>query len=300
MDSISRISVFAEVVEQGSFIGAGRSLGLSGPAVSKQIQNLEAELGVQLLVRTTRQVSTTEEGQRYYERVAKVLADLDEAEAEVQESNACPAGKIKVNVPMSFGIKYLAQPIAEFARRYPQVEMEVDYSDRWVDVIGDGYDLVIRIAALRDSGLIARKLGSCPILLCASPEFIDRFYLPETPQQLAGLPAVVYTQHAQSEEWRYRKVAADTTGSIKLQRVFAANSGEQQVAACRAGVGIALLPIFLIAEELEAGTLVHLLPEFETVPVRNVYGMYAPNRFLPTRVRLLLDWLVECSQEYSW
>ena len=300
MDSVSRISIFAEVVEQGSFVGAGKQLGMTGPAVSKQIQNLESELGVKLLTRTTRHVSTTEEGQRYYERVAKVLADLDEARSEVQESKECPAGKLKLNAPMSFGIKYLSGPIAEFARRYPQVQMDVDFNDRWVDVVGDGYDLVIRIAALQDSGLIARKLGSCPILLCASPEFVEKYGVPETPNQLAGIPSVVYTRHSQNEEWRYRHRADGSTGSIRLERAFAANSGEQQLQACLAGVGLASLPIFLVAEQLDQGKLIQLLPDYETTPQRNIYAMYAPNRFLPTRVRLLLDWLSECSKDYAW
>ena len=300
MGSISRISVFVEVVAQGSFVGAGKVLGLSGPAVSKQIQKLENELGVKLLKRTTRHVSTTVEGQRYYERVSKVIADLDEAQNEIQESREVASGHLKLNVPTSFGITHLTNPIAEFARKHPHVTLDVDYSDRWVDVVGDGYDLVVRIAALEDSGLIARRIGSCPILLCASPEFLAEYGMPNQPEDLPSLPAIVYTQHGLVEEWRYAKESQQMARSIRLNRVFAANSGEQQVAACLAGVGIALLPIFLVSEHIKQGTLVQLLPEYETVPQRHIYLMYPPNKFLPTRLRLLIDWLTECSHDYPW
>ncbi len=300
MDHIGRISVFLEVVKYSSFIGAGRALGMSGPAVSKQIQALEAELGVKLLLRTTRHVSTTDEGAQYYERTQKALADIQAAAQEIQESRECPSGRLKINAPMSFGVQYLSSPLAEFARRYPDVDLEVDFSDRWVDVVNEGYDLVVRIGHLQDSGLIARKLGECPLILCAAPKFALRYPQVSHPQDLLTVPAVVYSRHGQMEEWKYQHHKSHEQGSVRLNRVFASNSGEQERAAILAGVGVGVLPIFLVADQLANGELIQLLPEYRTVPERQIYALYPPNKFLATRVRLLLDWLVECGASYPW
>ena len=300
MEHISRVAVFIEVVKQGSFVGAGRALGLSGPAVSKQIQSLEAKLGVKLLNRTTRHVGTTEEGAVYFERASKVLADLAEAEQQVQESKECPTGKLKLNAPMSFGIKYLCDPLSQFALRYPDVELDVDFDDRWVDVVGEGYDLVVRVGSLGDSSLVARQLGSCPIILCASPGFLKRHGTPSSPDDISELPAVVYSQHGKVEDWNYRDGSSGDTGSVRLNRTMSTNAGELELAACVEGVGIALLPIFLATEHLESGELVQLLPGYTTVPERGIYALYPQNRFLATRVRLLLDFLLECSESYPW
>jgi DNA-binding transcriptional LysR family regulator len=300
MDHISRVKVFVEVVKQASFVGAGRELGLSGPAISKQIQALEASLGVKLLNRTTRHVSTTDEGAMYFERADKTLADLSEVEQQIQESRQCPTGRLKINAPMSFGNKFLAEPIAKFAKQYPDVELDVNFSDHWVDIVGEGYDLVIRIGVLSDSNLVARQLGTCPILPCATPAFINEHGWPQNPSEIIDLPAIVYSQHGQSEDWQYQNREDRTQGSVRLNRVMAASSGEVQLAACLQGVGLALMPIFLVAEALGTGALKQLLPDFETIPERGIYAMYPQNRFLATRVRLFLDWLLECSVDYPW
>jgi DNA-binding transcriptional LysR family regulator len=182
MSQLSKVAAFIEVAKHESFAAAARSLGLTGPAVSKQVQALEEQLGVKLLYRTTRKVSLTEEGALYFERARKALEDLDEAEQQIQELKACPTGKLKINAPSSFGNQYLAKPITEFAKLYPDVELDVDFDDRWVDVIGEGYDVVIRIDALEDSSLIARKLASCPIALCASPNLLKSKGHPKHPR----------------------------------------------------------------------------------------------------------------------
>ena len=141
MDHISRVGIFLEVVKHESFAGAARALGLTGPAISKQVQSLENQLGVKLLSRTTRQVALTEEGAIYYDKARKALEDLNEAEQQIQELKACPTGKLKVNAPMSFGTQFLTRPIAAFAEQYPEVELEIDFNDRWADVVGEGFDV---------------------------------------------------------------------------------------------------------------------------------------------------------------
>lgn len=299
MDHISRIGVFLKVVEHQSFAGAARALGMTGPAISKQVQSLEQQLNVKLLNRTTRHVALTEEGAVYYDRARKALEDLSEAEKQIQELKACPTGKLKVNAPMSFGVQYLTQAIAAFAQQYPDVELEIDFNDRWVDVVGEGYDVVIRIGALEDSSLIARKLAPCPILLCAGKKLIEARGLPETVEHLSEYPGIVYNKHSQKEEWRYRNQNNEIS-SQKINRNFAANTAEMQLEACLSGIGVAVLPAFAATKHLASGELVQLFPEFQTHPERGIYAMYPQNRYLSTRTRLFIDWLSDASKGFSW
>jgi DNA-binding transcriptional LysR family regulator len=299
MGHISRVGVFLQVVKYESFTGAARALGMTGPAISKQVQSLEEKLGVKLLNRTTRHVSLTEEGAIYFDRARKALEDLDEAEQQIQELRACPTGKLKVNAPMSFGTQYLTRPIARFAEQYPDVELEIDFSDRWVDVSAEGYDVVVRIASLQDSNLIARKLAPCPIVLCASKKLIEKQGLPDSIAVLSDYPAVVYKLHAQKEVWRYKN-ENDDVRSQTLKRNFAANTAEMQLEACLQGLGIALLPIFSAHPHIASGALVEVFPEFQTYPERGIYAMYPQNRYLSTRTRLFIDWLSDASAEFAW
>ncbi len=299
MDHISRVGVFIEVAKHESFAGAARALGMTGPAISKQVQSLEDRLGVKLFNRTTRHVSLTEEGAIYFARARVALEDLKEAEQQIQDTKASPTGKLKVNAPMSFGAQFLTKPIAQFAEKYPDVELEVDFSDRWVDVLGEGYDVVIRIANLEDSTLIARKLASCPIVLCAAKTLVDKRGYPASVSALLDYPAVVYNRHEQKEQWMY----LDDNNKKQVQtlnRTFAGNTAEMQLAACLQGIGVALLPIFTAHDYLESGELIELFPQYKTYPERGIYAMYPQNRYLSTRTRLFIDWLSEASNHYAW
>lgn len=298
MDHISRVNFFLEVAKHQSFAGAARTLGVTGPALSKQIKTLEEQLGVRLLNRTTRQVSLTEEGALYNEKASKALADLREAEQQIHELKSCPTGKLKVSIPMSFGIKYLTQSIANFARDYPDVEMEVDFDDRVTDVIGEGYDVVVRIGVLPDSTLIARKLASCPVILCASPGYLATYGLPKSPSQLANYPAIIYSKHGDIREWRYKSLKG--TGSINLNKNFAANNAEMMLEACLQGLGLAVMPIFSVAEHISSGKLIHMLPDYTTFPTNEIYALFPQNRHLSTRVRLFVDCLSECGRNLPW
>ena len=299
MDHISRIGIFLEVAKYASFAEAARTLGLTGPAISKQVQSLEDRLGVKLLSRTTRHVALTEEGALFYEKARKALEDLNEAEQQIQELKACPTGKLKVNAPMSFGTHFLTQPIAAFAEQYPEVEIEVDFNDRWVDVVAEGFDVVIRIGSLEDSTLIARKLAPCPIILCAGKKLIEKYGLPQSVASLCDYPGIVYTQHNQKEEWRYMNQENEVFSQI-LNRNFAANTAEMQLQACLQGLGVALLPIFSVDCHLRSGELIALFPEYKTYPERGIYAMYPQNRYLSTRTRLFIDWLSDYSRDFSW
>jgi DNA-binding transcriptional LysR family regulator len=299
MDHISRVGIFLEVVKNESFAGAARSLGLTGPAISKQVQSLEGQLGVKLLSRTTRHVGLTEEGAIYFEKARQALADLSEAERQIQELRACPTGKLKVNAPMSFGTQFLTRPIAAFAEQYPEVELEIEFNDSWADVVGEGFDVVVRIGSLQDSTLIARKLARCPIILCAGKKLIEEYGLPDSVEQLSHYPGIVYNMHTQKEEWRY---CGDNNviGTQTLNRNFAANTAEMQLEACLRGLGIALLPAFSVDAYLKSGELVSLFPAYPTYPESGIYAMYPQNRYLSTRTRLFIDWLSKASEDFSW
>jgi len=299
MNHISRISVFIQVVKHTSFVGAARALGMTGPAISKQVKALEDQLGVKLLTRTTRHVALTEEGAIYFDRARKALEDLSEAEQHIQELKAVPAGKLKISAPTSFGNQFLTKPIATFAARYPDVELDVDFSDRRVDVIREGYDLVVRVGVLEDSTLIASKLASCPLVLCASQTLIEQYGPLTSAEQLPRYPGLVYNQHSQKEEWRFQKANGEIQTQT-LNRNFAANTADMQLEACLTGVGIALLPIFTVYPYLESGELIKILPEYKTYPESGIYVLYPQNRYLATRTRLFIDSLKAASKNFSW
>ncbi len=299
MDHISRVGIFLEVAKYESFAGAARALGLTGPAISKQVQSLEEQLGAKLLNRTTRHVSLTEGGAIYFEKARKALDDLNEAEQQIHELKVCPTGKLKVNAPMSFGTQFLARPIATFAERYPEVELEINFNDRLVDVAAEGFDVVIRIGSLEDSSLIARKLAPCPIILCAGKKLIEKYGLPESVEQLSDYPGIVYTKHAQKEVWRFQKNDGEIL-SQTLNRNFSANTAEMLLEACLQGLGVTLLPIFSADSYLRSGELVALFPEYTSYPETNIYAMYPQNSYLSTRTRLFIDWLKDSSKSFTW
>lgn len=299
MDHISRVGIFLEVAKCESFTGAARALGLTGPAISKQVQVLEEQLEVKLLNRTTRNVSLTEEGAIYFRKARKALDDLNEAEQQIHELKVRPTGKLKVNAPMSFGTQFLAHPIATFAEQYPEVELEVDFNDRLVDVAAEGFDVVIRIGTLEDSSLVARKLAPCPIILCAGKKLIEKYGLPESVEQISDYPGIIYTKHAQKEVWRFQKNDGETL-SQTLNRNFSANTAEMQLAACLQGLGVALLPIFSADAYLRSGELIALFPEYESYPETNIYAIYPQNSYLSTRTRLFIDWLKDSSGNFNW
>jgi DNA-binding transcriptional LysR family regulator len=287
MDSLSRIPIFLEVARQQSFVGAARDLGLTPSAVSKQVQNLEEELGAKLLNRTTRRVSLTEEGALFYERASRALDDLVEAREALNELKSTPRGGLRVSVPAAL-CRQLKTPIAAFAARYPEVQMDVQFDDRLIDLTEDGFDVVLRIGALPDSSLVARRLAPCPVYPCCSPSYLARHGTPGNPEELARHPVVAYTRNRGVHEWRYQ--APDgTQGVVALRGGFKCDSAEMMIESACHGLGIIIMPWFFVREELEAGRLVRVLPEYRTMPERNLHAVFPPNRFLSTRLRLFVD-----------
>ena len=299
MAALDRISLFLEMAQQSSFTKAARKLGLSGAAVSKQIQALEDEFGVRLLRRTTRHVSLTEEGAVYFERARLALDELNAAAAELQDLRETPRGELRINAPMSFGHMHLLPVISGFARRFPEICLNIVFEDKRVDVLADGYDVVIRIGVLEDSTLIVRHLGECPILLVASPAYVAEAGELSRPEDLKDHRIISFEVNGGSAEWRYRG-PDERTGVFRGTGNFRANTAELMLQAALEGVGIALLPIFSIDSYLKTGQLVEVLPDYRTHPTPGVFALMPPTRYRAAKVRLFSDWLQQSCQAMQW
>jgi len=287
---MNRIEIFLEVASQQSFAGAAKALGITGPAASKQVMALEDELGVKLLHRTTRMVSLTDEGALYYERAKQAMDELKDAAEQLREMKTSPKGTLKINAPISFGQAHLLPVLSGFAKKYPDVIMEVVLDDRMVDVVADGYDIVIRVGALNDSSLTSKILGDCPIHVVASPAYLRQYGTPKTPAELKGHRLITYSLQGNTTEWRYRDKQGKT-GTMRAEGIFRANNADMMLQAALDGIGIAILPMFVVAMHLQAKQLVKLLPDYETYPERQITALMPPSRHRLTKVKLLLDYI---------
>ncbi|WP_417320933.1 LysR family transcriptional regulator [Emcibacter sp.] len=293
MDHLSRIGIFIEVARQESFAGAARTLGITSSAVSKQVRNLEHELKAKLLNRTTRRVSLTEEGALFYERATRALEDIQEAKEQLNELKTTPHGRLKINVPMAFGNSYLKGPIAQFARHYPEVILDVTFDDRLINIAEEDYDVVIRIGVLEDSSLIARKLAFCPMVVCASPEYLERNGTPQMPEDLARHNVVAYTRNKGAHEWSYKGPDGQKS-VIGLKSSFQADNAAMMIEAACEGIGILITPAFYLCDKISNGELVPLLEIYESWPARNLYAIFQSNHYLSTRLRLFVDHIAAC------
>ena len=291
MDYLSRIGIFLEVAKYESFAGAARELGITSSAVSKQIQNLEHELKVKLFNRTTRNVALTEEGALFFDRTRHALDDIEEAKEQLNELTAKPRGSVKISVPAAFGQSHLKTPLAQFAKLYPEVLLDVSFDDRIINIAEEGFDLVIRIGALQDSSMIARKLIDAPICVCASPEYLEIHGEPKTPEDLNNHYVVAYTRNKGTHQWRYRDNKTGYEGIVTLNSRLKADNADMMLETSLQGLGIVIMPIFYLKKYLDSGELVQVMNGYQTWPQRNVYALFQPNRYLSTRIRLLIEHL---------
>jgi DNA-binding transcriptional LysR family regulator len=299
MDHLSRVGIFIAVAKNKSFAGAARDLGITSSAVSKQIQNLEHELQVKLLNRTTRTVTVTEEGAVFFERSARALEDLQEAEDQIFELKSNPRGSLKVSLPLSLGVKYFGRVVASFAKQYPDVELNVSLDERFVDIVGEGFDIALRIGTLKDTSLIARRLAACPIVICASSTYLGKHGMPQNPDDLKNHNVLAYTRNTGGHEWRY-KTPEGKKGRVNLSGTFRGDSGDILCDAAIEGLGIAILPIFYVSDYLKKGVMHQILPEFVTRPERSINAVFQPNRYLSTRLRLFVDHLTMACKQLPW
>nr|WP_232230290.1 LysR family transcriptional regulator [Halomonas sp. 1513] len=283
------MQIFRAVVEAGSFAGGARKLGLSNAMVSKQISRLEALLGVRLLMRTTRRLQLTVEGERYLQGAARLLDELGELEAELGEQRGEVRGRLRLSAPLDFGVRELMPALQAFEQAHPGVELEVVLEDRRVDPLAEDFDLVVRIGALEDSSLIARPLMAMPVHLYGAPSYFERYGVPQHPRELShhrclhyslqrGGPGWVFQVDGQSERVRYRPV-------------LTCNNGRALVEAAARGMGLAMKPAFLGEPEVRRGRLVRVLEAFAPPPLE-VYLLYAERELMPARLRVLIDTLL--------
>ncbi len=297
MDRFEEMRAFAAVVDAGSFVRAADALELSKTAVSRLVGDLEARLGVRLLHRTTRKLSLTSEGEVFHARCKELLADVDEAEAEVTARADQAAGLVRVNVPVSFGLLQLAPLWPAFMARHPQVTLDVTLADRIVDLVEEGFDLAVRIARLPASTLVSRQLTSTRLVLCASPEYLRREGSPAHPSELARRVVFAYTLLATGEQWSFEGPAGAVT--VKISPRLRSNSGDTCTAAALQHQGLVLQPSFLIGEHLRSGALVEVLPQYRSMEL-GVYAVYASRKHTPPKVRVLIDFLVEAFRLRAW
>ena len=290
MDRFNSMSIFVEVVEQDGFTSAAEKLNVSRAQVSKSIMQLEAHLGARLLNRTTRRISLTDIGRLYYERCKNVLQEVEEIEGLAKEQTGKPHGTLTISAPTSFSLLHLKEIIPQFLKQYPQVQISLNLADRFVDVIAEGYDVVIRIAKLGDSSLISRKIAPCKRIFCASPDYLSAQGIPHVPQDLAIHACLIYSNELKPDNW----ILHGTHGieAVKVNGPLCSNNGDMLKAAAVAGHGIALLPTFIVGPEIKAGRLVQVLADY-CPPDITINAVLPSKRYMSAKVRAFVDFLVD-------
>jgi DNA-binding transcriptional LysR family regulator len=291
MDKFEDIQAFIAVVDAGSFTAAAERLGSAKSAVSRRVSALEERLGVQLLHRTTRVQSLTQTGRSFYEHGTRILADLEEAEAAVQQEHGELRGTLRLALPLSFGVRHMCGPIASFSKQHPKVHFDLDLNDRRVDLIEDNFDLALRIGRLSDSSLIARRLFDVRAVVCASPNYLNLHGTPQTPDDLRDHQCLVYSNLADPNKWGFEDRDGNK-GTVKVSRVMTASSGDFLANAAAHGMGVVIQPTFIASQAIRSGKLVPVLTDYSW-PISPAYAVYPPTRHLSYRVRAFIDFLAE-------
>ena len=282
--------VFVRVAEQSSFTRAAESLGLRKTSVSGILQALEAALGARLLHRTTRRVHMTQDGQAYYERCKDVLADVEELDGMFQRSEHALRGRLRVDMPGAMARKHVLTRLPEFLTAHPLLELEWSSTDRYVDVIREGFDCVVRVGSLGDSRLVARSLGAYQVVNCASPEYLRQYGVPTTLDDLAAHRLIHYVSTLGARSMGFEYPDGETYHHLPMQGVVTVNNADAYEHACLVGLGIIQSPYAGLREHLDSGRLVEILPQYRPEPMP-VSIVYAHRRNLPRRVRVFMDWI---------
>ncbi len=288
MDRLQAMRVFTRIVETRSFSRAAEQLHLSATAASRYVAELERHLGAQLLQRTTRRLHLTEIGSNYFERCRLILADIDEAEAQAASSEAQPKGILRISLPHSFGLRYVAPLIPDFCKRYPELQLELNFSDRTVDLVEEGIDMAIRISGELKTSLVARKLAPVCMVACAAPSYLKQHGIPLTPDDLGGHNCITYSYAPTANTWSFqqdgRQIEVQVKGGLR------SNSGDMGRLAARNGLGITLLPTFIVCDDLRDGSLIELLPGY-LIPSIAVHAVYLPAARRAARIKAMVEYL---------
>jgi DNA-binding transcriptional LysR family regulator len=291
MDRLTEMEAFANVVDQGGFTDAARKMGISKSAVSKHISSLEARLGARLLNRTTRRVSPTEIGLAYYDRARRVLNDAGEADALVSSMQSVPTGLLRVSVATDFGSLHLSPVLGEFLSRYPDMSVNLELDNRYIELISEGYDAAIRVGEMEDSTLRARKIADCTLRMLASPKYLAAHGRPRRIDDLSIHKLLHYSNQANNAVWKMTSQSSEkrhvrTTGSLMV------NDGQSLLNAAINGLGIAYLPSFLYHAALETGLVEDVMPDLPKER-QGIYLVYPPGKYTQPKVRAFIDFLAE-------
>lgn len=286
MDRFDAMRLFLRVAELGSFSAVALQAGVARSVVTRQIAALEAHLGVKLMARSTRRLALTSAGSAYLEKCRVILNLVDAAEADVAEERLIPRGNIRISLPLSFGIRRLAPLLLDFSQRHPEVSLDMDYSDRRVNLIEEGIDLAIRITRRLEPGDVARKIGASRMLVVAAPEYLARHGRPQHPAELAHHECLGYTHVGSPTPWQF--LVNGQPESFPVRSRINANNGDVLTEAAAQGLGITLQPDFIVASYLDAGRVERILADF-AIPEPGIYAMLPSNRHVSHRVRVLMD-----------
>lgn len=289
MHDLSAMAVFAAIAEAGSLTQAAERLALSKSAVSKQLSRLEERLGARLVNRNTRQVSLTEVGAVYFDYCARILEEAEAAEAAVANLQDAPRGRLRVNAPMSFGTMHLAEALTGFARAYPEVTVDLELTDAFVDLVDGGIDVAVRITSMQDSTLVARQLAPARSILAASPDYLARHGTPQHPQELRDHNCMIYTLAPNPGSWSFRSPDGSSI-PVQVRGTMRSNNGEVLREAAIAGLGILRDPTFISYRAIRDGRLVPLLCDYE-LPQSGIHAVYPNRRYLSPKVRAFIDFL---------
>ncbi|MBY8826600.1 LysR substrate-binding domain-containing protein [Hephaestia mangrovi] len=289
-DRARALETFAAVIDTGSFSAAGRLLDLTPSAVSRTIDRIEARLGVRLLLRSTRTLTLTAEGQAYLQVARRIIADLDDAEQEIADQGA-PRGRLRVSAALSHGRLCVVPLLGEFTRQYPHILVDIALTDALVDVAGGQADVAIRFGPLADSMLTARKIGETGRVIVASPDYLARHGTPRTPEDLHGHNCLNFNFRRAEPTWPFRRDGHDF--ALSVEGNIEANNGETLGQLAAGGVGITRVGAFSVATELASGALVPLLEEFNPGDVELIHALFVGGGNVPARVRVFVDFLVE-------
>ncbi|WP_338523492.1 LysR family transcriptional regulator [Pseudomonas batumici] len=288
VDKLNAMAVFVRVVERGSFSAVAREMLTSQPTISKILKALETELGGKLIARSTRQLSLTDEGQRYYEQCRQILAAVDAAEHSFQSGRESVAGSLRIGSSVSFGRLQIAARLPDFLARYPQLDIDLQLSDHNQDLVSEGLDVSLRIGELGDSNLIARHIGSTRRVTVASPGYLARHAEPHTPEELAGHNCLLFNLLSSQNLWRYEKDGK--AHSVHIRGNAQSNNSEAIREMVLGGLGVALSPVWLFAEDLKAGRVKAILPDYQAQSLP-IHAVFPANRRQSARVKAFVDYM---------
>ncbi len=295
---LNDIVVFTKVVETKSFTGAADALGLPKSTVSRKLAQLEERLGVRLVQRTTRKLALTEIGEAYYERCSRIVADIAAAEQVVTDMQATPRGRLRLTASVDFSTRFLGEIVAEFLGQHPDINVELEATDRVVDLIEEGFDLAVRFGPMPESTLIARRMCSVDLFLCASPDYLHRRGTPKSVEELDEHDHVLFTPASRNQTWTLVGPNEQTYDFGRPARLASNNYGAV-VDAARAGTGVTAISEFMVTEEMKSGALVRVLPEWKTRPTE-VHAVYPARQNVPPRLTLFLEHLAKSLNPPPW